>query len=282
MSVKAIIGSILIAALVIAALLVLRKLNNPKASFIPKKKAGAKKKDARNEGIADADDGAEEDALPPKTTADILPLADIQGPVFVQRDGCAVSVVKVKCKNYSLLSTEEKVREAEATSVVLGSQAHLPLKVIHIQRPVDSTESLVWMRKVLEARKTAIASLGSSKEDERTSSGLLRRNEMLQNLIDDEMLHMKEAGRTKADAYVVLPVEKSVANEQAALQRARDMAEALRSSGFTPSILHPQSLMKLMLDYFGSYRTENENFNPQTWTPIFTGVLAKEEEEDVA
>lgn len=273
---KAIVAAVLIVALLAGMLFVLRQING-----------GSKKKEKKEEkagkGVHAATPAEDEGAQAPrKTTSDLLPLADINDSVMVQKDGTAIAVVKVKCKNYSLLSTEEKVREAEATSVVLGSQSHKPLKVIHIQRPVDSTESIVWMRRILEARRSAVASLGSRPEEKRAAVGLMRRNEMLANLIEDESTHMKEAARTRADAYIILPVEPDVANEEAARQRARDMAEALRASGFSPSVLHAPSIVKLILDYFGSYRTENENFNPLTWTPVFTGVSQKEEDDDAA
>lgn len=210
-----------------------------------------------------------------RSTQDALPVADIRGPVLLQRDGTAICYVKVSCKNNSLLNLKELTAEAAALAPCLASQTSA-LKIIHIQRPVDSSANLARLEACDEAYKRQLEGYalesGGSRRERMARAQTEARRAVLGNYHRHALLEVKQTKRMRSEAYIVLPVPYGVGNEATAYQKACDMRDRLKASGYTSHVLWDQEIVSLCLSYQGAHRTASENLDPNSVSPLVRGL----------
>ena len=275
-----IIIAIIISSIVIAAALVIKKKffgNEPAKGVV--KKTSLKK--SQKVGV--------DDAIEELSTQEILPVADIRGPVLLQRDGTAICYVKVSCRNTSLLNLKELVAEASTLAPCLASQT-TPFKVLHIQRPVDSSANLARLEACDEHYLKMLASCmgeAMSFRDRQARKQLDKRRWLLAHYKRHAELEVKQTAKTIAEAYICLPVRYSVGNEEMAYQLACDMRERLKASGYMSKVLWAEEIVSMCLAYQSAYRSSNENTSPYITSPLINGydyeamlVNPAEEEQD--
>lgn len=258
--------ALLIMAAVVLVVFVLAKRLSPGASARDGKGKGA---DARAE-----------------TTRGLVPAAFLKGPVLVQRDGTAVSYVKVACKNNSLCSVSELMAEARSTAAALVGQTR-PFKLVHIQRPVDpSAEILRFERLAAETQRIADAPANNA-SSRRAKRQAQARLSMQRYYLSRLRLEAKRGARMRSEAYFVLPVAPCPGSENLAYQRAKDLKDALKAAGYDAAILYGEEIVSFSLAYAGAHRTASENHDPHAITPLVAGfngiertVFSKEETDD--
>lgn len=268
MNVKLIIAIAAIAAIAAAVFVLVRKVSGHKA---PSKRTAPQR--------AGSDEGS--------STQEALPVADIRGPVLLQRDGAAICYVQVGCKNNSLLNLKELMAEASAFGPCLASQAH-PLKIIHIQRPVDSSANLARLEACDEAYKRQLSAFAhidaTTRRETMARRQLEQRRMILGNYHRHALLEVKQNQKMRSEAYIVLPVPYGVGNEETAFQQACDMRDRLKASGYSSHVLWDSEIVSLCLAYQGAHRTATENLSPGAVSPLVRGLNdalpAAAEEED--
>ena len=215
-----------------------------------------------------------------KTAQDIMPLADIKGSVLLQRDGTAIAYVRVHCRNNSLLNTLELVRETEKTATALAAASSWPMKIIRLQRPVDSTKNIESLRAERTRCVSAIAKLApGAREVSAKRDFMLERIRLLDASIETLEKTQRNGGVARTECYIALPVTLSVANERAAYSRAVDMRASLANAGIESEILDGTGIVNLIQSYMGDFRTSTQNHNPYVVTPLVRGVYKQDKED---
>lgn len=228
-------------------------------------------------------DGADGEKKPDggKTAQDIMPLADIKGSVLVQRDGTAIAYVKVHCRNNSLLNTQELVRETEKTATALAAASSWPMKIIRLQRPVDSTRNIESLRSERARCVRAIAGLSPNDRETRMKREYtLERIRSIDASIDSLEASQRKGGAQRTECYIVLPVPLSPANERAAYNRAVDMRQALSNAGIEADVLTGPGIVSLIQNYMGDYRTASQVRDPYMVSPVVRGIYEQDKEAD--
>lgn len=210
-----------------------------------------------------------------ETTQDRIIASDIKGNVLVQKDGTVVTFIKVSCKNNSLLNTEELVNETSATASAFSSQEKA-FKIIHIQRPVDSSASLARydeldVKYMSHINKLSALQKASLSERKQRQQFIVRRH-MLSKYRSQAEREVKGGTKMKAEAYICLPCEYGVTNEDVAMQQARDFQDRLKAAGYNSEILYGEEIISFLLAYSGDYRSATENKSPYAISPLTYGV----------
>ena len=204
------------------------------------------------------------------STRDLVPGAFLKGPVLVQRDGTAVSYVRVECKNNSLCSVAELMAEARSTASVLLGQ-NRPFKLIHIQRPVDPSAEILRFERLVTESERAVAARVNNASSRRVNRQASARLGIQRYYLSRLRLEAKRGARMRSEAYFVLPVASCPGAEELSYQRAKDLKDALKSAGYAASILYGDEVVSFILAYEGSHRTASENRSPRTLTPLVAG-----------
>lgn len=260
---KAIIALVALIALVIAAVLALKFIN----------------KKTTPEKLAHQEEGEAREDTQEKTTQDLMPIADIKGSVLVQKDGTAIAYVKVSCRNNSLQNTQELVRDTEKTATAIAAASSWPMKIIRLQRPVDSTRNIESLRSNRNRCVRNIATLSPNKFEERQKREFeLERIKNIDATIDVLEASQRNGGASNTNVYIVLPVEISVANEKLAYNRAVDMRAALSNAGIDAEVLTGPGIVSMIMSYMGDHRTSAQNVNPYKTMTIVRGVHDNEKE----
>lgn len=259
MSTKVLIALGLFAAIVAGGYLAMRKLGWIGA-------APAKEKGSRGSGGAD-DEGP--------SVQGWQPVADVRGPAIIQKDGTAICYVKVACKNNSLLNRSEQADEAAALAPALASQQS-PFKIMHIQRPVDSSANLARLEARDAEYERRIVQMGPADGLGRLEAMERRQLEVRRRVLGHYRRHaeaeLRASGRMTSEGYICLPAPYSTGNEEVAYQQARDMRDRLKAAGYTSRILWGEEAIALGLAYQGSHRTKLENTGPDALSPLVRGL----------
>ena len=206
-----------------------------------------------------------------RTAQDLVLAADIRGPALIQKDGTAVCYLKIECKNNSLLSPAELAGEAEAMATAISS-IDRPFKMVHIQRPVDSSANLARLEQRRSALLRKAAEASSSKAEKRQKLQDRVRIEVMSAQIRVAELEVKRAERMRSEVYFCLPATPSQGNEGVAYQAARDLQDALKASGYDARVLFGEEIVSFLLAYDGAYRAASERTDPDAPGPFVDGV----------
>lgn len=259
MNAKILIALILFAAFAAGGIVVMRKMGWIGSS--PVKAKGARSTDAPDdEGLS---------------MQKWQPVADVRGTAVIQKDGTAICYVKVACKNNSLLNRSEQADEAAALAPALASQQS-PFKIMHIQRPVDSSANLARLEARDAEYERRIVQMGSADGLGRLEAMERRQLDVRRRVLGHYRRHaeaeLRTSGRMTSEGYICLPAPYSTGNEEVAYQQARDMRDRLKAAGYTSRILWGEEALALGLAYQGSHRTKFENTGPDALSPLVRGL----------
>ena len=208
-----------------------------------------------------------------QSTQDTLPVADVRGPVLLQRDGTAIAYVKVRCRNNSLLNLKELTADAAAIAPSLAAQTKA-FKILHMQNPADSSANLALLESVDEGYLRQLSSLdgGGGRHEAMLRRQTLARREALGHYKRHAELEVRQSDKMQSEAYVVLPVPFATGNEELAYRQACDMRDRLKAAGYASHVLWGEEIVALGLAYQGAHRTRGERTSPDYASPLVRGI----------
>lgn len=214
-------------------------------------------------------DGVEE-----RATQEIVPVADVRGPILLQKDGTCACYLRVELKNMSLYSPEELVADASSVAAALAGHTRGIIKILRIRRPADHAANLARLDACMadyDGRIQVEATSDDAGARRRAESLNARRKILARYRMHAEM-ESRRAGGSRADVYVCLYEPYGQGAEEAVWQAAADMRDRLKTAGYDAVPLWGEEIVAMGLAYEGDWRSANENRSPDALSPLVRGV----------